>query len=82
MPLIRDITTGDRIQLGAVFGIVDLVVHYGGAFDVRIALRDTAGKRHWVGANYTDSCRRLRGPQRGAKVEAVRSYASRYDLTF
>ena len=55
MPLIRDITTGDRIQLGAVFGIVDLVVHYGGQFDVRLALRDNAGKRHWLGANYTDS---------------------------
>ncbi len=67
MALISQLEQGDRIQLGAVFGLVERIVHYGGAFDVRIAIRQGNGALAWEGANYSDSCKRLRGPQRRAK---------------
>lgn len=75
MALIRDVTTGDRIQLGAVFGFVERIVHYGGAFDVRIAIRQGDGVIHWQGANYSDSCKRLRATQSDDSTKQVRRYS-------
>lgn len=75
MALIKQLEQGDRIQLGAVFGFVERIVHYGGAFDVRIAIRQGNGELAWCGANYSDSCKRLRGPQRRADTNPVRRYS-------
>lgn len=75
MALISEIETGDRIQLGAVFGLVERVVHYGGAFNVRIAIRQGNGELAWEGANYSDTCKRLRGPQRRAEDKPALGYA-------
>lgn len=75
VPVIRDVTTGDRIQLGAVFGLVERIVHYGGAFDVRIAIRQADGTLHWSGANYGDRCKRLRATQSDDSAKPVRRYS-------
>lgn len=75
MPLISEVTTGDRIQLGAVFGLVERIVHYGGAFDVRIAIRQGNGDINWQGANYGDRCKRLRAAQSVEGDHPVRSYS-------
>jgi len=75
MALIKQLEQSDRIQLGAVFGLVERIVHYGGAFDVRIAIRQANGELAWVGANYSDSCKRLRATQSHANTNPVRMYS-------
>ena len=57
LPVVN-LTPGDVVQLQGVTGTVERIVHYGGAFDVRIALRDADGKLHWQGANYCDTLKR------------------------
>lgn len=57
LPVVN-LTPGDVVQVQGVTGTVERIVHYGGAFDVRIALRDADGKLHWQGANYCDELKR------------------------
>lgn len=59
MPCVRDLSVGDVAAIGGVVGTLERIVHYGGAFDVRLAVRDHNGKLHWRGANYPDRIRAI-----------------------
>lgn len=59
MARVADLTVGDRVALNGLRGVVECVVHHGGDTDVRLALR-SGSSLHWTGANYKDTCKRLK----------------------
>lgn len=60
MASVIELEVGDRVSVNGKSGTVETIVHNRGCeYDVRIALR-SGHKVTWCGANYTDTCKRLK----------------------
>ena len=73
--VVAELRAGDFASVAGLAGEIERIVHYGGAFDVRIAIRPKSGVLEWRGANYVDSCKRLKPPSARRGADPVRLHA-------